>query len=67
MLTLCHKMLFFARMKTYRDYLTCLIDVEANSLEEVEDVISEMDYNFSHNENIFSSEICDTQEIKEIY
>ena len=54
-------------MKTYRVYLTCLIDVEANSLEEVEDVISEMDYNFSHNENIFASEICDTQEIKEIY
>ena len=52
-------------MKTYRIYLKCFVDVEANSVEEAEDVVQEMDYNFSHNGDDFRSEILEIEEIKQ--
>jgi hypothetical protein len=52
-------------MKTYRIYLKCFIDVEANSVEEAENVVQEMDYNFSHNGDDFRSEILEIEEIKQ--
>jgi len=55
----------FAAMKTYRIYLKCFVDVEANSVEEAEDVVQEMDYNFSHNGDDFRSEILEIEEIKQ--
>ena len=52
-------------MKTFRVYLKCYVDIEANSAEEAEDVADEMDYSFSHNGDDFESEIYEIEEIKE--
>ena len=52
-------------MKTYRIYLNCFVDVEANSVEEAENVVQEMDYNFSHNGNDFRSESFEIEGIKQ--
>jgi hypothetical protein len=52
-------------MKTFRVYLKCYVDIEANSAEEAEDVADEMDYSFSHNGDDFKSEIYEIEEIKE--
>lgn len=51
-------------MKTFRIYLRCYVDIEANSAEEAEDTVSEMDYNFSHNGDDFRSEIYEIEEVK---
>jgi hypothetical protein len=52
-------------MKTFRVYLRCYVDIEANSQEEAEEVAEEMDYSFSHNGDEFASEIYDFEEVKE--
>lgn len=52
-------------MKTFRVYLRCYVDIEANSPEEAEEVVSEMDYSFSQDDKEFASEIYDLEEVKE--
>jgi hypothetical protein len=52
-------------MKTFRAYLKCYVDIEANSKEEAEEVIEEMNYSFSHNGDEFASEIYQLEEIEE--
>jgi hypothetical protein len=52
-------------MKTFRVYLKCYVDIEANSADEAEDTANEMDYSFSHNADDFNSEIFEIEEVVE--
>jgi hypothetical protein len=49
---------------TYRVYMTCWVEFKAESLDEVDEIVSDMDYSFSHDGMTFDSEIVEIQEAK---
>ena len=44
--------------------MTCWVEFKAESLDEVDEIVSDMDYSFSHDGMTFDSEIVEIQEAK---